>query len=275
MRLSAACAEQRKGLFKAATIGGLGCVLLLWAMAAHAKTGIIVARTDTFAAIKNLLSNVSVQDHAGRQYAAGTYGKRGIVLVRSPMGKVNNALTTQILLSRFEIDSVISIAPAGAVAEGLEAGTIILAAKVFQHDFGTEKPYGFIWSKAPDGHGWTEEGYHAHLQREPLQRKLQRLAAREGWPLAVGTVVSGDQFITCRSKRAWLQKKFDAAAVDMSAAAIVQTCFANRVVCAIIRVITDQADESARSDFEASFHAGGLWPDPRKLFRALTANTDS
>lgn len=261
--------KQGKIPFRAITFGCLLLTLFLGAMAAHAKTGVIVARTDTFAAIKDLLHNSHVENHASRQYVTGEYGGERIVLVRSPMGKVNNAVTAQILFSRFEIDSVISIAPAGALEEGMEVGSIILAEKVFQHDFGTEKPYGFIWSKTPDGRGWTEEGYHAHLKTGPMREELQRLAAQEDWPFFVATVVSGDQFITSRPKREWLRRKFKASAVDMSAAAIIQTCFANGVECGILRIITDQADESARSDFEASFFRDGSWPDPQKLFRSL------
>jgi nucleoside phosphorylase len=55
----------------------------------------------------------------------------------------------------------------------------------------------------------------------------------------------------------------------MSAAAIVQTCFANGVRCQIVRIVTDHADESARSDFEASLTQSAQEPDCQVLFKTL------
>ena len=234
---------------------------------AGGATGVIVARITAFDSIRSQLTGLSIQRFAGRDYISGMFRGENVVLTYSPMGKVNNAITTQILLSRFEIDQVISIAPAGGVTRKVGIGSIILADQVFQHDFGTIKPYGFIWGKAPDGKGWQEPGYNAHLlASEGALAKLE--AGREG-RVFKGAVVSGDQLIASREKRSWLQEKFKALAVDMSAAAIVQTCFANGIPCQIIRVITDHADESARSDFEASLLPGSQEPDYRILFQAL------
>lgn len=235
--------------------------------AAAGAIGLVVAKTSTFETIKSLLTVISEHSYAGRRYLSGEYQGHHVVLVRSPMGKVNNTITTQTLLSEFEIDLVISIAPAGAVGETVAVGHIVLADRVYQHDFGTIKPYGFIWGKAPDGKDWDEAGYQSHP--EATDNTLKRLQDTKQSEVFVGPVVSGDQLIASREKRTWLHNKFNAMAVDMSAAAIAQTCYANMTRCLILRVVTDHADESARSDFEASLAPGSKEPDYRMLFKAL------
>lgn len=244
------------------------CILfLLPGYAVFGATGIVVARNDAFDSIRSQLSESRAQEVAGRRFVSGSYRGHGVILAYSPMGKVNNAITTQILLSQFEIDRVISIAPAGGVGEHVEIGSIVLANEVFQHDFGTIKPYGFIWGKVPDGTGWEDAGYNRHLAApKGLQKRLDAVFAGRFF---LGPIVSGDQLVASREKTTWLREKFAALAVDMSAAAIVQTCFANRIPCQIIRVITDHADESARSDFEASFLPGSREPDYQALFKTI------
>lgn len=238
---------------------------------AESATGVIVARNSTVETIKKLLSTTSIHTYAGRQYIRGNYMGHDIVLVRSPMGKVNNTITTQILITKFDIDLIISIAPAGAINEEVGIGNIVIANEVYQHDFGTEKPYGFIWGKTPDGKGWEEAGYTS-LAKVPNAEKIINESNEKKLPkVFTGCVVSGDQLIASPAKRAWLKSKFNALAVDMSAAAIAQTCYANMIPCQIIRVVTDHADVSARSDFEASFLPESLEPDYQLIFKTLMA----
>lgn len=250
----------------------LGAVFLfLLPPASWGAPGIIVARTDAFENIKSLMSDTSTLTRAGRHYVTGRHAGRDLVLVRSPMGKVNNTITTQILLSEFEIDMVISIAPAGAVDQDLKIGDMVLADRVYQHDFGTIKPYGFIWGRTPDGTGWEDGGYNTHPKTAAMEQALRRIepAGQEEWRLVIGSVVSGDQMIAAEEKRDWLRSKFQAVAVDMSGAAIIQTCFANGVRGQIVRIITDQADITARSDFEASFGPDNYGPDYRQLIKII------
>lgn len=236
-----------------------------------AATGVIVARKGTAYSFKDIIRVSSVRTIAGREFLTGDYKGAKVTMVRSPMGKVNNAITTQILIGEFSADSIVSISPAGAIQGGLNIGDIVLADRVFQHDFGTVKPYGFIWGKAPDGKGWGEQGYGKHvdtLEMEGLKENCRRKVLK-------GIVVSGDQLIASQEKRAWLIRKFDATAVDMGAAAIVQVCFANGVPCKIIRIITDHADETARSDFENSLREEMKEPNFPTLFQALMDSTSS
>jgi adenosylhomocysteine nucleosidase len=222
----------------------------------YADTGIIVALDSTVHDfIKIADFNGGIINTAGREFHSGILGGEKIVLVRSPMGKVNNAITAQLLISQFPIDTIYSISPAGALAENLNKGDVVIATGTYQHDFGAIKPYGFIWSMVPVPSVNDKKTYNildAALVKTVLSagKSFKTMNSIVG-----GILVSGDQFIASLDKKNWLRKKFNAAAVDMGGAAIAQVCHSNRVRCCLIRVITDMAGIEARSDFAESISA--------------------
>lgn len=231
-------------------------LLLFSAQTVTADIGIIVALTSTFEQFSQKINEKKMETRAGREFHSGKIGKIPVVLVRSPMGKVNNAITAQILLSSYHIDSVISISPAGSISDELNIGDSVIASEAYQHDFGTIAPYGFIWSRVPDGTSSDEPGYNTMDAewRESISfcaETTQKTANK----IIQGIIVSGDQFISSQEKRKWLAKKFKAIAVDMGGASIAQACYANRTPVSILRIITDEAGLGARADFERSVPA--------------------
>jgi adenosylhomocysteine nucleosidase len=231
------------------------CLLLLFAASAlQATVGIITALDTTLEQIKNDIGIVQYSVVAGREFYQGGLEQTAIVLVRSPMGKVNNAITAQLLITTFNAKAVVSISPAGAVSSDIRVGDVILATEVYQHDFGTWKPYGFIWSNVPIYEQFMTTDYNRFpgqsLQRIPQQPMMTDAATSN--KIIRGIVVSGDQFIASPEKRAWLQKKFKAAAVDMGAAAIAQVCYVNTTPVLLVRVVTDSAGLDARTMFTES-----------------------
>jgi len=227
---------------------------LFAAGAVHANVGIITALDTTLEQIKKNIAVTKYSVVAGREFYQGKLGRTAVILVRSPMGKVNNAITAQLLIATFSVKAVVSISPAGAVAPNIQVGDVILATEVYQHDFGTWKPYGFIWSKTPVYVQSVSTDYN-RFPGQSLQRVTQKPSTNEpatNNKLIRGIIVSGDQFIASSKKRNWLHKKFKAAAVDMGAAAIAQVCYANTIPVLLARVITDSAGLEARTTFAQS-----------------------
>ena len=218
-----------------------------------ADVGIIVALNSNLEQLKENIKIKRISKKAGREFFSGQIDNIDVVLVRSPMGKVNNAITAQALISHDSVKSVVSIGPAGAIDKRLNIGDAIVATEVYQHDFGTFKPYGFLWGRVSDGTSWDEPGYT--LADKGL-RELALLCAKDRSKsqnrIIEGVIVTGDQFISSQDKKEWLFKKFRAMAVDMGAASIAQVCYANRVPYCILRIITDKATVDARTDFENS-----------------------
>ncbi len=69
--------------------------------------------------------------------------------------------------------------------------------------------------------------------------------------LMVGTIVSGDSFISDPATIKWLQREFGAACTEMEGGAVGYTCKINDIPFVIIRVISDSADNKAVGDFES------------------------
>lgn len=216
-------------------------ILLLLLGSAYADIGLICTLKGEQEQIQKHLKIKDIADKAMRKFYRGTLDGVEVVMVRSPMGKINNAITAQLMASSFHIDMIVSIGFAGAVDGSLKRGDVVVSTNAVQHDFGTVKPYGFIWERSP------EIG-------EPRQIKAEQWA--EAKEYFYGTIVSGDQFIASGEKREWLKRKFNARAVDTGSAAIYEVCRQNGIPCLFIRVISDNADIEGRINFNSSVQSG-------------------
>jgi adenosylhomocysteine nucleosidase len=233
---------------------GITCLAIfaLQSAPSYAHVGIITALDNTFEQIKK---KIEITDHSvisGRTFYQGRMDGRSITLVRSPMGKVNNAITAQLLISSFEVKGIISLSPAGALLDSVNIGDVLVARKVYQHDFGTWKPYGFIWGQVPVENSDITLEYN-NFPVHDFTGRVPKITGKS--KIIWGAIVSGDQFIAASDKRNWLNTKFKADAVDMGAAAIVQVCYSSNTPVIIIRVITDFAGENARVAFADSMPA--------------------
>ena len=65
----------------------------------------------------------------------------------------------------------------------------------------------------------------------------------------MGRVVSGDQFISNKEKKNWLEEQFHGFCTEMEGAAIAQAAYLNGIPFLIIRAISDKADDSAGMDY--------------------------
>lgn len=146
---------------------------LLQPCLSSARTGIIVALTGTEKELRSAMHITDTINYAQREFIQGRLSDTDIILVRSPMGMINNAITTQLLITRFEVKRIISIAPAGGLADHLKIGDLVIAGEVWQHDFGTMKPYGFIWGKTPDSYNSVSHG----VWKEKAHKRLSDLSS--------------------------------------------------------------------------------------------------
>jgi len=220
-------------------MAGLRATLLILFLAgfAHADIGLICTlKGERDQILKDMKIKEKVYK-AEREFYKGVMDGAKVVLVRSPMGKVNNAVTAQLLASHFNVDTIVSVGFGGAIKESLKIGDVVVSTNTLQHDFGVIKPYGFIWERSPEI-GESEE------------MNLKSWAVSKGY--FYGALISGDQFISSEDKREWLRRKFDALAVDMGAAAVHEVCRQNRIKCLFIRVISDSADIEGRINFNSS-----------------------
>jgi 5'-methylthioadenosine/S-adenosylhomocysteine nucleosidase len=225
---------------------------------AHADTAILYALPDELAALRQELRIVGEPVRiADRQVHIGYRKGEKVVLAQSGSGQIPAAITTQAVLGRFKVDRLICIGPAGNLRDDWKVGDILIASDIVHYEAGSEKASGFIVKEPPRlrpdfvteceklrtlALGIAAGMPLTHTELKPESRE-PKAAVRQG------RIASGDKFIATSAKRAWLRETFGADAVDMMSAAIARTCEANGVPYVIIRVLSDNADESASEDF--------------------------
>ena len=64
----------------------------------------------------------------------------------------------------------------------------------------------------------------------------------------VGTIVTGDVFVSSEEKTAQLRRDYGADATEMEGAAVAQICYQEQVPCLVIRSLSDKANSNARMD---------------------------
>ena len=174
----------------------------------------------------------------------GTIDQKKVVIVKCGVGKVYAAAAAAILLSRYKnISLVINLGVAGGVCRDLRQGDFALGANTIQHDCDLTAGGLKIGQVA-------DRDKREFVCCESLVKKMSVVLGDLGFKYKLGTIVSGDQFINCKEKVEWLRSEFNAIACDMETASIAQVCEGFSVPFLVLRSISDNADESAITDFD-------------------------
>ena len=155
------------------------------------------------------------------------------VFAVSSIGKVAAAMTLTKVLEQYSIDVIINIGLAGSLSPHIEFGDVVIVEKTVEHD-------GYV--------EWLPET-QARLY------PLFDLITVEHPELKRGILVTGDQFVASGTMRESLQAK-GGQLVDMEWAALAKVAHHYEKPLIVLKVISDNADEHARENFEENLHAG-------------------
>lgn len=207
--------------------------------------GIVVAMDEEREEILELMTNVQVKQIYNLRFLTGKINNRDCILIKSGVGKVNAARTTQVLLDNFEVEFVINAGAAGAVNYLLNIGDIVIAKHVVQHDFDI----------TAFGHS---KGYITGVG-DKIQCDLGLVSAFENmlknmpelsYNIKLGIVASGDIFCTSIDMKNKINSKFNADVVDMECAAVGQVCYLDSIPFISIRCISDVPDGQNEKTFD-------------------------
>ena len=98
------------------------------------QLGVMAAMEEELNKFRYSLENSSEVDIGGKKFYTGKFNGVPTVVVWSRWGKVASSSTASILLSRFNIDSLIFIGVAGAISKDLNIGDIVISTQTYQHD---------------------------------------------------------------------------------------------------------------------------------------------
>lgn len=207
------------------------------------KIGIIGAMEEEIVTLESQLEEVEHFEDGGADFITGRYGIHDIVLVRSGIGKVLAAVTTTLLIDRYQVDYLINTGSAGGIGEGLNIGDIVISTQLAYHDVDVT-----AFDYAPGQMAGMPLYYPAD---DKLIALAKEASARVGLNAKTGLIVSGDQFVHSQEQIQRIQKMFkDVLANEMEGTAIAQVAYQFKVPFVVIRAMSDVGDENASVNFD-------------------------
>ncbi len=196
--------------------------------------------------------------HASRDFWLGDLHGQPVVLALSRIGKVAAATTTTALIERFGVRRIVFTGVAGGLGSGVKVGDVVVATDFLQHDLDASPL--FPRYEVPL-YGQTRFHCDAALSALLFGASCEALAheslASHGFHGACvhqGLIASGDRFVSGADESRSLRDVMAGAghavlAVEMEGAAVAQVCLDYGVPFAVMRTISDRADDSAHVDF--------------------------
>jgi adenosylhomocysteine nucleosidase len=223
---------------------------------------IVSAMQEEIAAVVGALEKVTTRELGRRQFHTGSFHGIDTVAVYSRLGKVAAAATVTQLIAAYPVSQLVFSGVAGGVQASLAIGDIVVATDLIQHDMDVtplfpryEVP---LLGKARFAADLDLHDRLTAAARDFVRHDLHsRVAAEELALFGItspkvlnGTIVSGDKFFASQQEVQELRARLPGAAcVEMEGAAVAQVCDEYSLRFAVVRTISDSADEASVRDF--------------------------
>lgn len=204
--------------------------------------GIIGAMSVEIDALRAKLTQPQEITQSGIRFTKGKLHGQEVVLAVCGIGKVFAAVCAQTMILLFSPKLILNTGVAGGLDSDLSIGDVVVATHLVQHDMDTTPlgdPPGLI-------SGINRVEFPTH---EPTRLAMKACVEAQGVRCKLGAVASGDQFVAGGEKKDFIRSTFGASACEMEGAAIAHTCFVNGVDCAVIRAISDGANDDSHMDY--------------------------
>ncbi|MDD6795236.1 MAG: 5'-methylthioadenosine/S-adenosylhomocysteine nucleosidase [Clostridiaceae bacterium] len=190
--------------------------------------GMIVA-VEIDAALNELGTTIEESKYKGYSVYKCMIGENNLFIVHSGAGEIAAAMTTQFLISQFNVDIIVNFGVVGGLTQKMKLAKTCIVENVVHYDFDTSEAdncevgrylnYPTVYIPT------TKEILDKALKIEPSLRKV--------------ICASGDKFIADKGRKEQLHKLFNADICEMEAAGIVLTCNKNKVPCLLIKTVSD------------------------------------
>ncbi|MBC7698835.1 5'-methylthioadenosine/adenosylhomocysteine nucleosidase [Aquabacterium sp.] len=219
------------------------------------RVAIVAAMPEELSALLQAMPPDKQVQRAGRTFWLSQWCGHEVVAVLSRIGKVAAATTTTLLLTEFAVGRVLFTGVAGGLGEGVRVGDVVVADALLQHDMDASPLFPRF--ELP-GLGVDRLRADADLVAlvvqvagEVLDKAHLHGLLQSAPRVHQGLVISGDLFVDTTAESAALRLALpDALAVEMEGAALAQVCHDFGVPFAVIRTISDRADDAAHVDFQ-------------------------
>lgn len=223
---------------------------------------IVSAMHEEIGRVLESLQGVKTQDFGQRRFHTGRFAQVEAVAVFSRYGKVAAAATVTQLLAAYPVSALVFSGVAGGVRPGLAIGDVVVASGLLQHDmdaspifpryevpllgkavFGTDQRLSERLMSA--ARGFLAEDLRSHVAA--VEREFFHIDAPQ---VVHGLIASGDRFFSSAGEVQELRRRLpQVCCVEMEGAAAAQVCDEYCIPFAVVRTISDSADENSVHDF--------------------------
>lgn len=241
------------------------------------RLGIMAAVHEEIAQLLRDMEEMQTHRIGMRDYHVGTLHGQPCVVVLARMGKVAAAASTVTLLREFEVDRLVFSGLAGGVANEARIGDVVVGDELLHHDLDASPLFPrfevpllgrsrlaadaeFTQQLAVAASAYLEEDWGGDIL--PATRDAFGLSQPR---LHRGLIISGDQFVDAGAEVGRLRDLVpEALCVEMEGAAVAQICHEYEARFAVIRTVSDRADDAAFHDFNrfleevASLYSAGI-----------------
>lgn len=209
------------------------------------KLGIIAAMKIEAEKITAVMTDMTTETVGGIAFNTGKIGDNDVICAVCGIGKVCAAMCAQTMIVRYMPDAIINTGIGGTLCDELGIGDIAVSDALVQHDM--------------DVHDLDNvpRGYHPALgiteipASAEIADKIEKIARSLGVKVKRGVIATGDQFISSSEIKRGIVDAFGAIACEMEGGAIAQVCYMNKVPFAVVRAISDGANEQSFADYPA------------------------
>lgn len=194
--------------------------------------------------LRGALQNTKTETIANSEYTTGTYEGKEVVLLKSGIGKVNAAMSTTILLEKFNPKVVINTGSAGGFDAALKVGDIVISDEVRHHDVDVTA-FGYEIGQMAG----MPAAYKSDEQLMEVAKQAVKEVGEHNY--SVGLICSGDVFMSNPARVEAVRKDFPSMkAVEMEAAAVAQVCHQFETPFVVIRALSDIAGQESSMSFD-------------------------
>lgn len=207
------------------------------------KLGIIGAMAVEIETLKENMSDLTVTTRTGMEFYEGTLEGLSVVVVQCGIGKVNAAICAQVLCDCFGVTHLVNTGIAGSLCADLDIGDMVVSKDAMWHDFDCVH-FGYEMGKVP---GMDVVSFPADTSM--MEYAYAAAEAVNPGHTRIGRIASGDKFVAEKALKENIIAITGALCTEMEGTAIAQTAYRNGIPFAILRAISDKADDSAEMDY--------------------------
>jgi adenosylhomocysteine nucleosidase len=207
--------------------------------------GFICALDVEVEGIKELMENKTEQTAAKITYTKGDVFGQQAVCCQCGVGKVNAAMSAQIMIDLYHPDVIINSGIAGSLSKDIRIGDFVISDDCVQHDMdGTEMgdPPGQIWYN-------DERRIDIPADKATADRLEKACSIIPDTAVFRGRIASGDVFVAAHEKRQRIADMFGAISCEMEGGAVGQVCYRNEIPYAVLRCISDDFNMKETMDY--------------------------